>query len=543
MRLFGKTIGPKPQASQVKVNEPPAGLSMVTLTPDMVVEPFGKINTWTLPNGGKRVRAYFLMENPIEGMQTGVAIDGSGSMQANFGKETIRFKRQPTDQDTRALQRAGLPLTFSDPRTLRALVELGVLEQVPPGVNIVQDQARQMTSYLSKFDADGGTTVTYWATGDGKKIEVVGDFTGAQCSTAAFGGPSEFGDETHLLPAIRYFVERFIEARWGMYVFITDGAINDLDAVKRYCVQLAKDIARGKRNNLKFVLLGVGDDVDEDQMEQLDDLETGTNVDLWDHKIAREMKQLAEIFAEVVSETVILVPSGGLVRDASDVVVKDYRDQGLPALLWFDLPPESRWFTLEVGGQRVIQPLEPGAVPKPVAPSPVQATTVPCVECRTPLPPGTAICPRCGVSQTAAARPTVAAPPAPAPTAPPAPPVAPAPSVQSPPASAGSGRLTTEPQVLDFGAFNRWRNDLPVIELHLKNETGKAWSGTVSSTLPWLDVAPTSVSCPAGGEALCRVSLTAAGGRLKPRIYSVEDALLVEGGGQRLSVAAQVDTR
>ena len=70
------------------------------------------------------------------------------------------------------------------------------------------------------------------------------------------------------------------------------------------------------------MLIGVGQDIDASQMEELDDLETGTDIDLWDHKIAREMKQLAEIFAEVVSETVIIVPGDGMIKDASGNVVK-----------------------------------------------------------------------------------------------------------------------------------------------------------------------------------------------------------------------------
>ncbi len=145
-----------------------------------------------------------------------------------------------------------------------------------------------------------------------------------------------------------------------MYVFITDGRLDDLEEVKQYCVQLAHEIADQKRHDLKFVLIGVGDHIDEEQMEELDDLETGTDLDLWDHKIAKEMKQLAEIFAEVVSETMIIVPGDGIIKDANENVVKDYRDSGLPALMWFDLPVRSSWFTLHVGKQVVTQPLMPG---------------------------------------------------------------------------------------------------------------------------------------------------------------------------------------
>jgi hypothetical protein len=80
-------------------------------------------------------------------------------------------------------------------------------------------------------------------------------------------------------------------------------------------------------------------------------------VDLWDHKIAKDMGQLAEIFAEVVDETVILADNG-IVRDAKGNVVREWRDTGLPALLDFSLPAgAANAFVLEFGGQVFRQPL------------------------------------------------------------------------------------------------------------------------------------------------------------------------------------------
>jgi hypothetical protein len=88
-------------------------------------------------------------------------------------------------------------------------------------------------------------------------------------------------------------------------------------------------------------------------MEQLDDLDTGTGVDIWDHKIAREMRGLVEIFAEVVDENQIVAPTARIL-DASGAVVKTFAD-GLPASATFRMPASSPWFELEVGGERVRQ--------------------------------------------------------------------------------------------------------------------------------------------------------------------------------------------
>src|SRR5262245_40670815 len=131
--------------------------------------------------------------------------------------------------------------------------------------------------------------------------------------------------------------------------------------------------------------------MNEAQMEELDDLDTGTSVDLWDHKLAAEMRVLQEIFAEVVDKNA-RVADNGRVLDPQGRVVKDYADTGLPAYLEFEVPAGSDYFTLEVNGRRVNQALSDRA--------------------RVPASPGVTVAPP--------------APPAPAPTAPPAPAAPPA---------------------------------------------------------------------------------------------------------------------
>ena len=291
------------------------------------VEPFGKVNYWDVPDGsGRMIRATILMEVRIEGAMMGIAIDGSGSMEDLFGKK---------------------PLSAFIP--------------APP--NHVRPAAQAMSSYLAKKSADGKVVTVYWATGPGgKDIQVLGDLTVAEAEKFDFGPPDHYGTGTQLLPAMQYFTDGqqrkdLYDTPWGMYVFITDGAIEDMDAVKQYCTQLAKDIDAGRRNDLKLVIIGLGSQVDEDQLDELDDLETGTEVDLWDSKLASEMKDLSEIFAEVVDEGAIIVPGDGMVKDDAGNVIVDYRDTGLPGVLEFTLPPGAKSFSLEVAGNVSTQPL------------------------------------------------------------------------------------------------------------------------------------------------------------------------------------------
>jgi len=291
------------------------------------VEPFGKVNYWDVPDGsGRMIRATILMEARIEGARMGMAIDGSGSMEALFGKK---------------------PLSAFIP--------------APP--NHVKPAAQAMSAYLAKRSADGKVTIIYWATGAaGKEIQLLGDLAVSEAEKFDFGPPAHYGTGTQLLPALKYFTDGqqrkdLYDAPWGMYVFITDGAVEDLDAVKQYCTQLAHDIDAGRRSDLKLVIIGLGNQVDEDQLNQLDDLDTGTDVDLWDAKLASEMKDLSEIFAEVVDEGMILVPGDGIVKDHTGKVVVDYRDTGLPGVMEFVLPPGAKSFSVEVAGNVTTQPL------------------------------------------------------------------------------------------------------------------------------------------------------------------------------------------
>src|SRR5262245_28906741 len=384
-----------------------------------VVEPFGEVNVFPLPKGGTRVTATILMEPRREGTQTGIALDGSGSMRKLYGQDT-----------------GG-----------------GVVSSIftkPKLENVVAPVAQRITAYLARtIDADGGTTCIYWAVGNnGTQIEVIGDLTADQAEQYAFRGPRDFGTGTQLLPAVRYFIERFKDAPWGFFVFITDGELFDLEEVKQYSARLAREISANRRRPVKFVLIGLGPDVNERQLEDLDDLETGTNVDLWDHKMAAEMRQLAEIFAEVVDQNA-RVADNGRILDPQGRAVKNYSDTGLPALLKFEMPPGAQYFTLEVNGNRIQQPLTDATaapaiveevievVPEPEPPSPRRSPS-------TPVPPTP---PPVKLVQPPPIKLVQPAPP-PVPPAVPPPVASPQPAA-APPAAEKTG-FDAEPKELDF---------------------------------------------------------------------------------------------
>ncbi len=303
-----------------------------------VVEPFGEVNVYPSSGGKVRIVATILMEPHKEGAQTGIALDGSGSMSKLYG-----------------IEEGGGGFFAS---------LFGTKKQTH---NKVTPVAQKICSYLArKIDADGGTTCIYWAVGPGgSRIEEVGDLRADEAERHIFGPPRDFGTGTQLLPAVKYFVERFRDAPWGFYVFVTDGELHDLDEVKHSSVQLARDIAARRRNPLKFVLIGIGPNVNEEQMEELDDLETGTSIDLWDHKLAAEMRMLQEIFAEVVDKNARIADNGRIL-DPQGRTIKDFSDTGMSAYLEFEMPADAEYFTLEVNGNKIHQGLSDHAhVPPP----------------------------------------------------------------------------------------------------------------------------------------------------------------------------------
>jgi hypothetical protein len=301
-----------------------------------------------------------------EGWQTGVALDASGSMRGAFGQgleegpkgeipqsllqEYINKGHLKPVKQGKETQYVPTPACEAD------LVERGYRTW---SKNQVEPEAQKFTRFLAdNLDADGGTTVIYWACGDGSQMEDIGDFTSDQCETASFKGPTKhgFGQRTVLTPAVKYFADRFKDAKNGMYVFVTDGELHDLEDVKRYTISLCKDIQGKRRNPLKCVLIGLGDSINEGQMEQLDDLDSGTDVDVWDHKIAKEMHNIIEIFIELIPKDRVVAPTGRIL-DASGNVVRSYSD-GLTAGGEFSMPASSSHFVLDVAGKQIKQSVQ-----------------------------------------------------------------------------------------------------------------------------------------------------------------------------------------
>src|SRR5215213_3343898 len=105
---------------------------------EVIVKPFSDVH-----NKGGTILATLLHDPTVEGLDVALYMDGSASMENDYGPRGI-------------------------------LAQLGGVE------NKVEPQMRWMLQYLATKDRNGKLRVAYWATGDGSALEVLGELTAAE---------------------------------------------------------------------------------------------------------------------------------------------------------------------------------------------------------------------------------------------------------------------------------------------------------------------------------------------------------------------------
>jgi hypothetical protein len=332
------------------------------LPSSMIAKEFGKV--YVRDDGQERHVEFTIWIQQLsgavaEGWRTGIALDASASMKDWYGRNLKLVREIPKEVISKYKKQKWILDRSDDGCRVQSFKKEAYEDAIHQGFlqftdNIVEPLVRDFIAYLAnELDSEGKTTVIYWACGDGSAYEVIGDFTAEQCKKLEIKGPKSvtFGTGTKLTPSLKYFADRFADIPRAMFVFVTDGKLDDLDSVKSYTKELAKAIEAGKRNTLKCILIGVGAKIDEKQMIELDDLSTGTDVDIWDHKIASEMRALNEIMVELVDEVLDITAT---IYDESNQAVAKFTD-GLPANVTFSMPTTSNYFELEVNGRRIRQ--------------------------------------------------------------------------------------------------------------------------------------------------------------------------------------------
>ena len=319
---------------------------------------FGEVNV-TRGDDELLVSLTLLMEPKVKGAQTAIVLDGSNSMRAAYGRAIMPLRAEVIAR-LRAQKGALLPLSRDGLVGYRpsaeALEQLRAEGELEYSENLVESSARALGTFLAQgLGSEQGTLFLYWGCGDGAKIERLGTFSGEEISTLSLRGPLHFGAGSQLTPAIQLLTEEFHHAPFSFFVFITDGKIEDFDRVVATTRRLCGEIQQGTRLPMKLVLIGVGDDIDHQQLSALDDLESESGIDLWDHKIAEELRSLGDIFAELGDQSQFVASEGKIYDDAGQLI--HHLRSGVPRGLTFSLPPSAKGFSLELNGFLLEQPL------------------------------------------------------------------------------------------------------------------------------------------------------------------------------------------
>ena len=307
-----------------------------------------------------------LLGPSAEGWRTGIAVDASKSMRPSFGGCMVASKEFLLDHGMAAhiTSEAGdtqVLTAVHDPEAEARLREHLGFNGVGRTENVVQPLAHDFTRYLAEhFDGEGTVHLSYFGCGKaGDGVEDIGEFGSEDASQVNITGPSSnrVGKRSRLAPAVRALSAKFPDARRRLFVVLTDGKFADLDEVRECTALLCRRIAHGGTPLIKFVLIGVGGDVDEHTLKALDPPDQATGIDLWDYKIAGELRALSEIAVELVDENWVIGPPATVADDRGREVAR-FPD-GLPARFAFEVAKECRYFNVEIKGQSapIRQPL------------------------------------------------------------------------------------------------------------------------------------------------------------------------------------------
>lgn len=229
--------------------------------------------------------------------------------------------------------------------------------------NYVEAVSRKLGAILTSITRSGKVSAIYWAVSpDGSKIEEIGEFDETSWGNASIGGPKKekWGRGTKLLPAIKHCVETVAKGSdWTMGVIITDGIIEDEQDGIDYCLTIGQEMAAGKLKPVKLVLIGIGEEVDEGQLERFDNMFEGTGIDydLWAHGMVTSMLDEADIlgvlYGELMTEDTIIAPTGR-VENSAGVQLASWSD-GMPGKFRFVLPKGDTQFVIRTPSQDVTQ--------------------------------------------------------------------------------------------------------------------------------------------------------------------------------------------
>ena len=135
---------------------------------------FGKINVYPAQDDQQRVEIYIRLNQKVEKMQVGIAVDGSISMKELYAAHILPEQRKAED-------------------------------------NEIEPVVRRLCSFICDYSGDGTVELIYWAVGDrGKNIEKVGTLDADSSKILEVTGPQQgkMGHGNFVTAALRIFSGR-----------------------------------------------------------------------------------------------------------------------------------------------------------------------------------------------------------------------------------------------------------------------------------------------------------------------------------------------
>ena len=236
--------------------------------------------------------------------------------------------------------------------------------------NVVEPLAQGLGKDLAGYFSEP-ISLLYWAVGvGGQEIEEIGDIAQEQFDSLDIGGPSKrWGTGTKLMPALKYVTEYGAKgSTFALGVFFTDGFIEDEKEVREYCYSFGeKLVGEGAADWFKLVIIGVGEEVDREQLIRLDDMFEGTplegKIDLWSSGVYSDWREVwharGVLFGESNNQT---IPGSARVVDDQGNELARYPDN-VPGKIRFDVPADAAEFVIKLQGDvEIRQPLKGAGV-------------------------------------------------------------------------------------------------------------------------------------------------------------------------------------
>jgi len=225
---------------------------------------------------------------------------------------------------------------------------------------LIKEIGQSLGCFLGELDKQGGTSIIYWGTNDSDAIQSLGFRKATDWSYYSFLRPTGgFVHKSSLYSAVNYFLtDTYLNDRKlinpdqeGIFVFILDGSVDDYAKVLDYVGQLTQDMIAGRRNKMRLIFVGIGEnfiEASQGQIQALASYSGKTDPPIIASLVVHNLQDLFERIKDVLMLYFTIGKSGSLLDDKGGII-RNYPD-GLPGAFQFYVPVGSSHFNINIDG-------------------------------------------------------------------------------------------------------------------------------------------------------------------------------------------------